>query len=325
MNGVEVLCLGELMLDMVAREAADGSITGFDMKPGGAAGNVAVAAGRLGLRPGVIAKVSGDFFGRVMKKTMEDEGVDTTALVMDPDRKIVMAFVTYDDQKKPDYLFYRENAASASLGADEIRPEWFDGAKVLYYSSMGLVRDPLRTANYQAAKLAAEAGARIAFDPNIRFGVWPSREAVREQVLKMMELVNICKMNDEEMAFLFGEGDIAARCRGIMSAFPRMELVAITLGAEGAFLMNRAGEWARVGALANDVVDTMGAGDSFFAALLERAVRSGFRYESRQQLRTMLEYANAAALLTARRPGAIPAMPRAEEVERLRREYDRMI
>lgn len=321
MNGVELLCLGELMLDMVAREAPDGGISGFDMKPGGAAGNVAVAAARLGLRAGVVAKVSGDVFGGIMKKTMQDDGVDTTGLIMDPDRKIVMAFVTYDAQKKPNYLFYRENAASASLSADEIHPEWFSGTKALYFSSMGLVRDPLREANYQAARLAAEAGARIAFDPNIRFGVWPSREAVREQVLRMMQHAHICKMNDDELAFLFGEGDIEARCRGIMRRFPAMELVAITLGADGAFLMNRAGEWAKVGALDNDVIDTMGAGDSFFAALISQAIGCGFRCEGAEKLRSMLEYANAAALLTAKRPGAIPAMPRAGEVEALRRKY----
>ena len=321
MNGVEVLCLGELMFDMVAREAADGTITGFDMKPGGAAANVAVAVTRLGGRAGILTKVSGDFFGQTLKRTMESNGVETSGLIMDPDRKAVMAFVTFDAEKKPSYLFYRENAASASMCEDDIQPALFEGTKVLYFSSMGLVRDPLRSANYRAAELAAQAGARIAFDPNIRFGVWPSRDAVREQVLRMMGNTNICKMNDEELAFLFGEGDIRERCREVMRRFPAMELAAVTLGEQGAFLMNRAEQCAMVGALDNDVVDTIGAGDSFFSALLTRAIACDFRFDGEETLKSMLQYANAAALLTAKRPGAMPAMPTAEEVARMCRNY----
>ena len=321
MNGVEVLCLGELMFDMVAREAADGTITGFDMKPGGAAANVAVAVTRLGGRAGILTKVSGDFFGQTLKRTMESNGVETSGLIMDPDRKAVMAFVTFDAEKKPSYLFYRENAASASMCEDDIQPALFEGTKVLYFSSMGLVRDPLRSANYRAAELAAQAGARIAFDPNIRFGVWPSRDAVREQVLRMMGNTNICKMNDEELAFLFGEGDIRERCREVMRRFPAMELAAVTLGENGAFLMNRAEQCAMVGALDNDVVDTIGAGDSFFSALLTRAIACDFRFDGEETLKSMLQYANAAALLTAKRPGAMPAMPTAEEVARMCRNY----
>ena len=322
MNGAEVLCLGELMLDMVAREAQDGSVGGFDMRPGGAAGNVAVAVSRLGGRAGIIAKVSDDFFGNYMKRVMAENGVETSGVVMDAQRKIAMAFVTFDTEKKPAYLFYRENSASASFSQAELDPRIFDGAKVLYFSSMGLVRDPLRRTNYEAARLAAQAGARIAFDPNIRFGVWPSREAVRDEVRRMMQHANICKMNDEELAFLYGDGDIEQTCREMMRAYPNLELAAITLGADGALLMNRQGVSARVPALDNEVVDTVGAGDSFFATLITHAIRKNFALETEMDLRSALEYANAAALITAKRPGAIPAMPFMAEVEKMRAGYE---
>ncbi len=321
MMKTEILCLGELMLDMVARQAADGSVEGFDMRPGGAAGNVAVAASRLGLRAGILAKVSDDFFGNYMKQVMEKNGVDTSGLILDASRKIAMAFVTFDADKKPSYLFYRENSASASFEKEEISPDVFKGVRALYFSSMGLVREPLRSANYEAARLATNACARVAFDPNIRFGVWPSREAVRSEVLCMMQYTHICKMNDEELAFLFGTGDLETQCRKVLSEYPSMELVAITLGADGAFLMNRVGMQACVGALDHDVVDTVGAGDSFFATLLWYVMHRGFRLQTAEELHEALEYANSAALLTSKRYGAIPAMPRLDEVEKLRTSY----
>ena len=323
MKQARILCLGELLMDMVAQTDASGAVTGFSMKPGGAAGNVAVAISRLGGKAGILAKVSKDFFGERMKAVMEENGVDASGVILDPERKIALAFVTFDEERKPTYLFYRENAASASLRAEEIDPAVFQGVQALYFSSMGLVRDPLRAANYEAARLAAQAGARVAFDPNIRLGVWPSPEAARTEILKMLALVNVCKMNDEELFFLFGEGDMQAKCREIFASCPRMELLAITLGAEGALLMNRKGCSSRVGTLCTDVVDTVGAGDSFFATLLMYAADKGFILESASELREALTYANAAALLTAQRPGAIPAMPTLAEVERVREGYQR--
>lgn len=322
MNKIDVLCFGELLLDMVARENAQGDTDGFDMKPGGAAGNVAVAASRMGIKAGVIAKVSGDYFGAYLKQVMQENSVDTTGMIMDPDRKIALAFVTFDAAKKPTYLFYRENSASASLSEEEIDSELVRKAKVLYFSSIGLVRDPLRKANYQVAKIASENGVRVAFDPNIRFGVWPSREAARQEILHMMEYTSICKMNDEELAFLFGEGDLEEKCAGILSAYKNLELLTITLGSDGAFIMDRNGKSARVGVLDNDVVDTVGAGDSFFATLITMAIQNGFSFDAEEKLREALQYANSAALLTAKRPGAIPAMPFLNEVETLRAKYN---
>lgn len=319
MSNVDVLCLGELMLDMVARETLGSNTEGFDMKPGGAAGNVAVAVSRLGDRAGVLAKVSDDFFGNYMKRIMMENGVDTSGVIMDPDRKIAMAFVTFDAERKPNYLFYRENSASASFSAEELNSEMFKGIRVLYFSSMGLARDPLRKTNYAAAILAGEAGARVAFDPNIRFGVWKDKESARTEILKMMNYVHICKMNDEELEFLFGSGKLEEKCHEIFSVYPKLEIIAITLGADGAFAMNRAGISARAYALDNEVVDTVGAGDSFFATLIHSMILDEFHLDDAKKLYTALEYANAAALLVAKRPGAIPAMPYLEEVERMRK------
>ena len=88
MKQARILCLGELLMDMVAQTDASGAVTGFSMKPGGAAGNVAVAISRLGGKAGILAKVSKDFFGERMKAVMEENGVDASGVILDPERKI---------------------------------------------------------------------------------------------------------------------------------------------------------------------------------------------------------------------------------------------
>ena len=315
--------MGELMVDMVARTGTNEEIDGFDMKAGGAAANVAVAIARMDGAAGILAKVSGDFFGETLKRTMDENRVDTNGLIMDSQRKIGMAFITFDAERKPNYLFYRENTASASLCAADINPNLFEDERALYFSSMGLIGEPTRSATYQAAQYARQNGARVAFDPNIRFGLWPSGETAKQEILKMFAFVNICKMNDDELHFLFGEGEVEKKTKEVMQKYPGLEILAVTLGKDGAVLLNRNLDCVTVRPLDTEVVDTVGAGDSFFAALLVRAMLYDFQLDSPERLNETLEYANAAALLTAKRVGAIPAMPCMDEVEEIRAMYRR--
>ena len=323
MSKVDVLCLGELMIDMKARYDDKGDIDGFSMKAGGAAGNVAVAVSRLGGNAGVIAKVSGDVFGEHLKKSMLDNGVNTDGMIMDPERKIAIAYLTYDAEQRPNYLFYRENSASASFTSDELDRNIFEGAKVLYFSSLGLAREPMRSTNFEAARIAGELGVRVAFDPNLRFSAWTDQNEIEREVKRMMTFTHILKMNDEELAYLFGEGDIEEKCLEILNDYPSIQTISITLGAKGAFIMVRSGIKASVPAIDNDVVDTIGAGDAFFAMLAIKSIEYEFNIDTEDKLCDTLKYCNTAALLTAKRPGAIPAMPLLSEVEEYKKQYDK--
>ena len=322
MKELDIICLGELLIDLIGDADGGEAVSGFKIYPGGAAGNVAVAASKLGLRAGIIAKTSADYFGDYLHDIMAQSGVDTEGIVRDREHRATLAFVTMDEQKKPSYMFYREAAASTFLCADELNPGYFRSSKVLYFSSMGLIKQPIRDANYEAVRLAKQNGMQIAFDPNIRIRLWPDEAAARSEILKMMQHADVLKMNDEELQFLFGPANIKESCGGIMEQFPGLKLLAITQGENGVSLMNRTGDYCHVDVLDTDIVDTIGSGDAFFATLLWQYIGTGYDISDAEKLRRIGQYANAAALLTAKKPGAISALPGLKEVEQMVRGYN---
>ena len=322
MGELDIVCLGELLIDLIGETADNTNMSGFKMYPGGAAGNVAVAASRMGLKAGIIAKTSNDYFGDYLQETMAQNGVATDGMVRDPEHKATLAFVIMDKQKKPSYMFYREAAASTYLNVDELKHDMFQNTKVLYFSSMGLIKQPIRDANYEAVRIAKKYNVQIAFDPNIRIKLWPDEKTAVTEIINMIAHVDILKMNDEELKFLFGQDDVKLGCAMIMERFPSLKLLAVTQGEKGVSLMNYAGDFCHVDVLDTDIVDTVGSGDSFFATLLWRYVRTNYDIEGMEKLRKMGQYANSAALLTAKKPGAISAMPELYQVEELVIKYN---
>ena len=319
---IDVACLGELMIDMSMEAYSDGA-AGFKMYPGGAAANVAVGVARMGMRPAIVCKISRDYFGDYLQGVCEENGVETAAILRDDSRKVTLAFVTMDEARKPAYMFYRENTASSTLCPKELNQQVLRESKVLYFSSMGLIRQPFRDANYEAVRLVEEGGGLIAFDPNVRLHLWRDEQEAREEIFRMMPHADILKVNDEELAFLFGKREVNREAlESVWKRYPRLKLVAVTQGEKGVSLLSQSGAFAQIPALDTRVVDTMGAGDSFFAALLCEYLRLNRDMPDGADLTRMGRYANAAALLTAQKKGAIPALPMLEQVQRKADEYE---
>lgn len=311
---MRVYCLGELMLDMIGEELEESGPAVFRRFAGGAAGNVAAGLSKLGVAASFLGRVSSDAFGSYLLHTLNRYGVDTTHVVRDPNGLTTLAFVSHDQDKLPHYLFYRENSASVQFCLDDLSGVEFRPCDALYFSSLSLAHEPIRTANFAAAERANQAGAPVAFDPNVRLGVWKCAQEARAQILKMIERIDILKVNDEELQFLFGTGDRLSLCLDVLQKFPRIRLIAVTLGKEGADLVNREGEYIHAPSAAVPVVDTCGAGDTFLAALLKQyLIMGGLRGNA---LRMAAAYANAAAHITSLKKGVIPAMPTEKDIAR---------
>ena len=316
---MKVYCLGELLIDMIGEEDGPGGPAVFRKFAGGAAGNVAVGLAKLGMTPAVLARVGADFFGAFLLDTLKHYGVDISAIVRDPQRRTTLAFVTHDASRKPSYLFYRENSASAAFCLEDLRDIRFTAEDALYLSSLPLAHEPIRTASFEALRRADEAGAVVVFDPNIRLSVWQSAEEVRAQVFRALPFVRLLKVNDDELRFLFGDGPFEALCQRALERFPKLELVAVTLGEKGALLANRAGTLVSVPAVDLPVVDTCGAGDTFCATMLYMYHTQGIAGAA--ALRRLGVYANSAAHLTSMQEGVIPAMPLPNQIDAFIRKY----
>jgi len=310
----DVLTLGELLIDFVPDRTGVtlGEAERFLKAAGGAPANVAVGVRRLGVDAGFIGKVGDDPFGHWLASILERDGVDVSQLRFDDAARTALAFVSLTDEGERDFMFYRHPSADQLHRADEIDLKAVADATILHHGSISLIQEPSRSATLAAIDAARGAGRLVSYDPNLRLPLWESAEAAREGMLGPWKLAHVIKISEEELSFLTGSSDLEA-ARSLMH--DELRLLTVTLGQAGVawFAGDRSG---RVDGFSVKPEDTTGAGDAFVAALLAALAREPELASDDDALEGALRRANAYAALTTTRPGAIPALPSADELDR---------
>lgn len=315
MKQYSLVTMGELLVDLTQVGVQENGVALLAANPGGAPANVAVAAARLGLKPAFIGRVGQDAFGKNLRGVLHENGVDTTGLSADDSVPTTLAVVTVNDAGERSFAFYRSPGADLCLKAEDVPTELLEGAQIFHFGSVSLTADPCKTAVLESAKKAKAAGAIITYDPNYRPALWDSEARAIAEMRAPLPLVDILKISDEEVELVSGKTTVEEGAKALLDK--GIGLVLITLGAEGVYYATKT-FCGRVGGFSVKVADTNGAGDTFFGAFLSRvSARGGVDNLGQGELEQMLRYANAAAALTTSRPGAIPAMPTADEVEQM--------
>ena len=295
----ELVALGELLIDFTPCGLSEAGNLRYERNPGGAPANVAAAAARLGLSAAFIGKVGDDLHGRFLRRTLEAEGVDVSALVLDPGTSTSLAFVELGTDGERDFSFVRRGCGDTQLKPEEIPAALIQRAKVLHLGTLSMTEEPARSATAWALSLAEAAGVTVSCDVNYRAPLWDSEKAFLHACDALLPRVQLLKVSQEEAALLTGFSQPERAAEAIKSRWG-VETVAVTLGAEGAWLDGFCPAF-RVQA-----EDTTGAGDCFWAAWL---------YARLRQRPDALPFACAAASLCVEKRGAIPAMPTLIEVE----------
>ena len=293
-----ILCCGEALIDMLPRETAAGE-RAFAPYPGGAVFNTAIALGRLGAPAGFFSGLSTDLFGQLLDAALTASGVDAS-LARRSDRPTTLAFVTLTNGHAQ-YAFYDENTAGRMLSPGDL-PALPDAVEALFFGGISLVGEPCGAA-YEALMLR-EAAARVTMiDPNIRPGFITDEPGYRARIDRMLGAADIVKVSDEDLAW------IGASVDSLLAAGAR--LVCLTEGAKGVRAFWPGGE-SFVAAKRVEVVDTVGAGDTFNAGLLAGLSRTGLLSKAgletltAESLAPALELGVAAAAVTVSRAGANP-------------------
>lgn len=310
-----VVCLGEALIDFVADEPGLSLMDcpGFRKAAGGAPANVAVGVARLGGSAAFVGRVGEDPFGRFLERTFREAGVDTGAMTFDPEARTGLAFVALLPGGVPEYTFFRHPSADMRLAAEHLPDDLFEGARVFHFGSITLIGEPSRTATLEAARRARAGGCLVTFDPNLRFGLWPSREDARAQALAALPAADLVKVSEEEAVFLTGEADPIAAARQLLRTGP--QVVCITSGQAGSLCVTGSAT-VHVPSFPVEVVDTTGAGDGFVAGLLFQVLADGERVPlPDRDWGAAARFANAVAALACTRKGAIPALPEHPAVE----------
>jgi fructokinase len=313
---MQILCLGELLIDMFPAEVGRGmtEVSSFRPKPGGAPANAAVAAARLGAQSGFIGKVGEDIFGRYLEGVLKQEGVDTRGMRFDTQARTTLVFIAMPDVNTAEFIFYRNPGADMLLSPKELDTALLQETQCLHFGSLSLIDEPIRSATLRAIEIARAAGAMISFDVNYRPALWQSQEAARLRILETIPQVDLVKVNDTELALLTGSDDLDPASRSLLRKGPK--LCVVTLGAKGSFFQT--GQDSEfIPGYEVETVDATGCGDAFIASLLFQLVKDGKMLAdlSPARLSGALNYANAVGALTSLTQGVIPALPYAHQVE----------
>lgn len=310
---IDILATGEILIDLTQSGTTAQGIPRFDANPGGAPANLAVAASRLGAKTAFIGKVGADSFGAFLRNCLTESNVDVSGLVTDPVQHTTLAVVSIDATGERRFSFYRDPGADVNLSVGDISPQQLKNTRILHFGSVSLTAEPARSATLHAAKAARMAGALISYDPNYRANLWPDQAAAVARMLEPLDLVDILKVSDEELALLTGTGNLEDG--SAILAGNDIPLIFVTCGPNGAFYRFH-GKTGHVDGVPCKVGDTNGAGDTFFGAALARLVKYGNLADiTVAELEHVIAFANKAASLTTSRHGAIPAMPTLEEVK----------
>ncbi|SNS19979.1 carbohydrate kinase family protein [Tropicimonas sediminicola] len=301
-----ILCAGEALIDMLPR-VSTASEPCFSPVAGGAVFNTAIALGRLGAPSRFFTGLSTDLFGVRLEAALQASDVDY-ALCARSDRPTTLAFVELTEGHAK-YAFYDENTAGRMITpADLPAPEALDGVEALFFGGISLVVEPCAS-TYEALALRESGKRLVMLDPNIRPGFIKDEAAYRARIDRMIAAADVVKVSDEDLHWLAGDGTLADLAGQLLAKGPKV--ICVTEGAKGvtAFMEGRQHS---VPANRVEVVDTVGAGDTFnagFLAGLKRAGRlskAGLEDIPEADLAAALKLGGDAAAVTVSRAGANP-------------------
>jgi fructokinase len=306
------LVCGEALFDFFLESEAGPAAATYAARAGGSPFNVAIGLARLGQASGLLTGLSGDLLGQRLRQVLEAEGV-STRYAIPTDRPTTLSLVGLDAMGVPAYQFYDNGSADTGVEAADLPAL---GAEVagLHFGSYSLAAAPVGDA--MAALARGKGGRFVSVDPNVRPTVEPDMEIWRARMAALLPLADLVKVSAEDLELLWPGRRAEALAADLIAA--GAGLVVVTDGGAAAHGWAAGGLHAAATPPRVKVVDTVGAGDTFQAALLARLMRdpagpkAALAALDAGGLASLVDYAARAAAITCSRRGA--DLPRAAEL-----------
>lgn len=308
-----IIHTGEALIDFIPVTLETGE-TAFLPAPGGSPYNTSIATARLGVPVAFLGRISRDFFGDQLVGVLEENNVDT-GMITRSDALSTLAFVSKSREGEVRYAFFANGAADRGLVPDDI-PSAPTAVTAFQFGSISLIPDPVGATIISFMERMRDE-AVISFDPNIRDSLIEDPDKHRSRIDRAIAASTIVKTSDEDLRWMIGEREPEKAAQILLDRGPFM--VVVTEGAKGASVFTRNAR-ASAAARPTTVSDTIGAGDSFHAAVLawlyhaDALSREKIASLTVEKLEKMLNFAGAVAAHTCSRAGADP--PRLSDVER---------
>jgi len=306
------LSCGDSLFDMfvassgdAANKQSDNTRVSIEGVVGGSPMNVALGMARLGHHSSYLTKLSSDLFGKRIAQFLDNNAVDRT-LSVPTDLNSTLAMVETGADGSAQYVFYIDNTADVALAVPELPGALPEAIRVLHFASYSTAVEPVAgTLRHLAAR--ESANNIISYDPNLRLSIQPDVAVWRASFEQFAQSANVIKASDEDIESLYGKG---CEEKFVADCFSHgAQLVYVTLGPDGGRAFSSSGDVATAEGVAVKVVDTVGAGDTFQAAILHwladnNHIGSGASIEGRVDLKASLSFATQAAAITCTRRGA---------------------
>ena len=298
----QVWVTGEVLIDLIPE--------GADRKPivGGGPANTAKALAKIGIDTQFIDGISTDDYGRMAKEELVDSGVKLD-YVEYSDKPTCLAIVSLSDSGSASYEFVIESTATFDFTSDWLPNPQSERPSLLHIGTLATVIEPGASVLFDWVQSVAKV-APVVFDPNIRPAVMNDREKYVMQVERWVSISSAVKVSDEDLKWLYPSLEIDQVVKKWLTKGP--SLIVVTYGDKG-LVGYRVGEKVSVDAVKIAVADTVGAGDTVGAILIEAIVKDGLNTLSGVRLEMMLKRAAKAAAITVSRSGANP--PTLKEIE----------
>jgi fructokinase len=298
----QVWVVGEVLIDLIPE--------GGDRKPvvGGGPANTAKALAKLGIETQFIDGISTDQYGQMAKNELLSTGVKLD-YVKYSDKPTCLAIISLSDSRSATYEFVIKNTATFDFTLDWLPNPQTVRPSLLHIGTLATAIEPGASVLFEWAKSAAKV-APIVFDPNIRPAVISDRKQYLAQVERWVAISSAVKVSEDDLKWLYPSLEIDQVINDWLTKGP--SLIVVTYGDKG-LAGYRKGELVIVEAVKVKVVDTVGAGDTVGAILVEAILKDGVASMTGSRLETMLKRAAKAAAITVSRVGANP--PTSEELE----------
>jgi len=302
----DVLTMGRVGVDLYPEQSGLrlAEIRTFAKSLGGSPTNVAVGTARYGHRAGVITKVGDDGFGAYVRSALRSFGVDDRYVGTDPELRTPIVFCELFPPDSFPLLFYREpKAPDMNLTPDDLDLDAIRGARIFWTTGTGLSDEPSRSTTATALEARGRSGITV-HDLDFRAGFWRAPGEARDRQRRALDHATVAVGNREEAAIVVGEGEPEAQAERLLGL--GLELAVVKLGPDGV-LVAWDGGMERIPPVAVDVVNGLGAGDAFGAALCHGLL------EGWEIVRT-IRFANAAGAYVASQLACADAMPDEDQV-----------
>lgn len=311
---LDVAAIGETLIDFTVSSAGPDGYPVMEAHPGGAPANFLCTLSRFGAKTALMTKAGDDAFGRKLRGTLSENGVDVSGFLLDPGFFTTLAFVTLGTGGEREFSFARKPGADLQFSSRELDLGMIDSCRVFHFGTLSLTGEPARSATRTAVEYARSRGKLISFDPNLRPPLWDDMSDAKECILWGLSCSDIVKISDGEVQFLWDIGPEAG-AEKIFREFG-VRLVYVTCGEKGCLYRNANCAGSVPAHTELCATDTTGAGDIFGGAAMWKLLRTGKAPEnlSPSELKDITEFASAAAGISVTRSGGISSIPQYSEV-----------